>query len=158
MNRTVLCAVDINRPNEERKVLEIANRLAELDDAQLDIITVVPDFGSSMVGRYFQDHHVATARDSAGDELSGFVSDVLGAERNEQVRRGQRIRRGAKGGQCRKVGPDRHRRAPPGFERLPSGPERGAGCPAFRLFGLCGAVTGTFRHVDDDAPHPAEMI
>ena len=86
MNRTVLCAVDINRPNEERKVLEIANRLAELDDAQLDIITVVPDFGSSMVGRYFQDHHVATARDSAGDELSGFVSDVLGAERNEQVR------------------------------------------------------------------------
>lgn len=86
MSQTVLCAVDINRPNEERKVLEIADRLAKLDNAQLDVITVVPDFGASVVGRYFQDHHVATAKDSAGDELNAFGSDVLGAERNNQLR------------------------------------------------------------------------
>lgn len=86
MIRNVLCAIDINRPEEEREVLKLAGRLAEMDNAQLDLVTVVPDFGSSMVGAYFQDHHVATARDQADKILKQFAADVLGAERNKQVR------------------------------------------------------------------------
>lgn len=86
MSKTILCAVDINRPEAERKVLEIALKLADLDEAQLDVITVVPDFGMSVVGAYFQDHHIETAKDSAGDLLRQFVRDVAGPDRDQGIR------------------------------------------------------------------------
>ncbi|MGR3617133.1 MAG: universal stress protein [Paracoccaceae bacterium] len=86
MSNTVLCAVDINRADVEEKVLKAALRLAKLDDAQLDVITVVPDFGASVVGAYFQDHQVQTARDGAAELLTKFVEKVVGAAENENIR------------------------------------------------------------------------
>ena len=86
MTNTVLCAIDINRPDEETKVLEAALRMAKLDDAQLDVITVVPDFGSSIVGAYFQDHHVETAKDGAADALREIAVKTLGDAENAKVR------------------------------------------------------------------------
>ncbi len=86
MTKTVLCAVDINRPDEEAHVLKRAKQLADLDGAQLDVITVVPDFGASLVGAYFEEHHVKTAKDSAVELLSKFVADTLGAEADEKAR------------------------------------------------------------------------
>ena len=86
MSKTVLCAVDINRPDEETGVLQTAKRMADLDDAQLDVVTVVPDFGASVVGAYFQDHHVETAKDGAAKALEEFSEGVLGAEANAKVR------------------------------------------------------------------------
>lgn len=86
MTATVLCAVDINRPSDEAQVLKVAKRLADLDDAQLDVITVVPDFGATVVGAYFEDHHVKTARDGAAKTLSDSVKAVIGAEANDKVR------------------------------------------------------------------------
>ncbi len=86
MSNTVLCAIDINRPEEEHHVLKRAQQLAELDEAQLDVVTVVPDFGASVVGAYFQDHDVQTAKDSAAEKLTSVVEDALGAEANAAVR------------------------------------------------------------------------
>ena len=86
MIRTILCAVDINDVEEDRKVLDAAGRLARTDGAQLDVIAVVPDFGASVVGRYFEDHQVKTAKDTAGEMLSNFVMDVLGADTSDSVR------------------------------------------------------------------------
>lgn len=86
MNKTILCAVDINRPKEEAEVLKAAKRLADLDGAQLDLITVVPDFGASVVGAYFKDHDVETAKDGAKKLLHTFGQDVLGAEANDAIR------------------------------------------------------------------------
>lgn len=82
----ILCAVDINNTQEESYVLETAARLAQMDGAQLDVVAVVPDFGASVVGRYFEDHHVATARDTAGKLLNEFCQEVLGARVNEKLR------------------------------------------------------------------------
>lgn len=86
MTKTVLCAVDITRPEEERSVLETAARLADLDDAQLDVVTVVPDFGATVVGAYLSDHDVVTAKDGAAETLNTVVGDILGAERNAGIR------------------------------------------------------------------------
>ncbi|GGX64069.1 universal stress protein UspA [Tateyamaria omphalii] len=86
MKKTVLCAVDINRPQDEAKVLQAAKRMADMEGAQLDLITVVPDFGASVVGAYFRDHHVETAQDGAAELLSSFGEEVLGAEVNQSVR------------------------------------------------------------------------
>lgn len=86
MTKNVLCAIDINRPDEEAAVLKAAHRMAALDDAQLDVITVVPDFGASLVGAYFQEHDVQTAKDGAAKLLSDTVAKVLGDAVNEKVR------------------------------------------------------------------------
>jgi nucleotide-binding universal stress UspA family protein len=86
MTRSILCAIDINRPDEDAKVLRTAKKLADLDSARLDVITVVPDFGASVVGAYFEAHHVTTAKDTAGQNLSKAVSDTIGVEAAEHVR------------------------------------------------------------------------
>lgn len=82
----VLCAIDINRPAEETNVLKTAQKMAALDGAHLDVITVVPDFGATVVGAYFQDHDVKSAKDGAATVLHDFCAEVLGAEANASVR------------------------------------------------------------------------
>ncbi|MGH1368144.1 MAG: universal stress protein [Maritimibacter sp.] len=86
MTKTVLCAIDINRPKDESHVLEVAAKLATIDGAQLDVMTVVPDFGASLVGAYFQEHQVETARDKAGEILKSEVSAALGDKANTSIR------------------------------------------------------------------------
>ncbi|WP_432448957.1 universal stress protein [Aliiroseovarius marinus] len=85
MTKTILCAVDINRPEDEAHVLKTAAKLAAMEDAQLDVITVMPDFGMSIVGAYFQDHHVKSAQDDAGVALKALTADAIG-DADEAVR------------------------------------------------------------------------
>ncbi|MEP6065607.1 MAG: universal stress protein [Paracoccaceae bacterium] len=86
MSQTIMCAVDINRPEEDANVLAQAKKLADLDGAQLDVITVVPDFGASVVGAYFKDHDVKTAQDGAAKLLNDMVVNAIGADANAAVR------------------------------------------------------------------------
>ena len=82
----VLCAIDISRPEQEAGVLKAAQRLADMDGAQLDLITVVPDFGATIVGAYFQDHQVKSAKDNAAEILSKIAAEALGDDANKKVR------------------------------------------------------------------------
>lgn len=86
MIETILCAVDVNRLDEEDHVLARAAALAKLDGAQLDLITVLPNFGKSVVGGYFDEGHTAKAVAKAKELLTGFGERVLGAEVNAGVR------------------------------------------------------------------------
>jgi len=86
MIKAILCAVDISQPKVETDVLTIAAQFASLNDAQLDVITVVPDFGMSVVGSYFSADHTAKAKDEAKSVLEKHVLGVLGAEINDKVR------------------------------------------------------------------------
>ncbi len=86
MTKTILCAVDINRVEAENSVLKTAAQLAELHNAQLDVITVVPDFGMSVVGAYFQDHHVKSAQNDASKLLKSMTLKTLGTEADSKVR------------------------------------------------------------------------
>lgn len=84
--RPVLCAVDISNSDRDHDVLKMAQRLASLDNAQLDVITVVPDFGMSVVGSFFEEHHHEKAVEEAKRRLNELVETVLGAEANQSVR------------------------------------------------------------------------
>lgn len=86
MIETVLCAVDISRADAEKKVLERAARFAEAEGAQLDVITVIPDYGMSMVGGYFDKEHTQKAKAKARELLNTFVAQTLGAEVNQNIR------------------------------------------------------------------------
>jgi len=86
MTGPVLCAVDVSNPHRDDNVLRAAARLAALDDAQLDVITVVPDYGMSVVGTYFEEHHHDKAVEEARRRLNDLVAGVVGEEANAKVR------------------------------------------------------------------------
>lgn len=86
MSKSVLCAVDINRPQEEKHILDRAYCLAKLDEARLDVITVVPDFGMSVVGSYFDSDHTKKVKEAAHQHLIEVTESVVGVEANKNVR------------------------------------------------------------------------
>ncbi|WP_095590327.1 universal stress protein [Actibacterium ureilyticum] len=86
MSSSILCAIDISQPEHDVKVLQRAAELAGLDGARLDVITVVPDFGMSVVGQAFDKRFHDKAVDKSRDLLNAFVEKHIGAEANAQVR------------------------------------------------------------------------
>jgi nucleotide-binding universal stress UspA family protein len=86
MSQSILCAVDISNPGEDAKVLKIAARIAKIDGSQLDVVTVLPDFGMSVVGSFFNKEHHAEALKAAKEALNAEVEGAIGAEANANVR------------------------------------------------------------------------
>lgn len=86
MSKTVLCALDISNPDRDHDVLRQAARMADLDGAQLDVITVVPDFGMSVVGAFFDKTHHGKIEAEAKKQLKAVVVEELGADRAAKVR------------------------------------------------------------------------
>ncbi len=82
----VLCAVDISNQNQDLAVVQRAAQLAELDGAQLDVITVVPDYGLSLVGTFFEKGHHDKAVEEARRLLRDLISTALGPDANSSVR------------------------------------------------------------------------
>lgn len=86
MSNSILCAVDVSNGDDDIDVIRKAAQLAALDDAQLDVIAVVPDFGMSQVGSFFgKDHHDQMVAE-AKTHLNEVVVKALDAEQNSQVR------------------------------------------------------------------------
>jgi len=85
MSKSVLCAVDVAE-DHDAKVLQMADKLARLDDAQLDVITVVPSAGITLVASYFDENFQGQMVDETREKLIAKVSKVLGDERNKDIR------------------------------------------------------------------------
>lgn len=86
MSSSVLCAVDISNPDSDAPILKQAARLADLDGARLDVVTVLPDFGETWVSGFFEAGHHDKAVKAAHDKLVALCTQTLGAERNAQIR------------------------------------------------------------------------
>ncbi|WP_298852912.1 universal stress protein [uncultured Ruegeria sp.] len=86
MIKSVLCAVDISNDDLDSGVLERAAVLADLDGAQLDVVTVLPDYGESFVGSFFEPGHHEQAVAKAQEALEALGKSVLGEERNAKIR------------------------------------------------------------------------
>lgn len=86
MKKSVLCAINISQPKREVNVLKTALKLAQMDDAQLDIITVIPDFGTSMVSGFFNEEQQKKIITEAKHKLNEQVADVLGDDINAKAR------------------------------------------------------------------------
>lgn len=86
MSNPILCAVDISNKYSDKGVIRKAAQLAQLEDAQLDVITVIPDFGMSIVAGYFDAAHQKKASDHAKEELRNAVENALGKEAAAKIR------------------------------------------------------------------------
>jgi nucleotide-binding universal stress UspA family protein len=86
MRNSVLCAVDISNGDDDINVIQKAAQLATLEGAQLDVIAVVPDFGISQVGSFFNKDHHEKMVEEAKAHLNVVVSKALDSEQNAKVR------------------------------------------------------------------------
>ena len=86
MSNSVLCAVDISNAGKDDHVLKVAKRLADLDGAQLDVVTVIPDFGKSLVAGFFDASHHDEALASSKAALKKQIATSLGEDAGSKVR------------------------------------------------------------------------
>ncbi len=77
MSRQILCAIDLAHKDMARAIVDRGAELAGLDGAALSIMTVVPDYGMTIVGSYFEDGTLKKAIAAADEQLHAFVDEVL---------------------------------------------------------------------------------
>ncbi len=74
MYRDILLAVDLNHPETEQRAVETVIEYARAFKARVHVITVVPDFGMSLVGSFFPQGYEKQALDAANKELHAYVA------------------------------------------------------------------------------------
>ncbi|MDX1785170.1 universal stress protein [Roseovarius sp. ZX-A-9] len=84
--KPVLCAIDVSNKGLDANVLQEAARMAKMNDAQLDVITVLPDLGMSIVGGYFDKDHHEKALAQASALMREMIEEALGPEANASIR------------------------------------------------------------------------
>lgn len=86
MTGPVLCAIDISDAEHDNAIVLQAHKMAEANGVSLDVVTVVPDFGKSVVGSYFKRNHHDEMIETARDALNTIVTTTIGAASNAQTR------------------------------------------------------------------------
>lgn len=75
MYTDIMLAVDLVHPETQTKAVQTAVSLCRAYGARLHVITVVPDYGMSIVGGFFSKEHEAEAIDRTNLALHDFVSE-----------------------------------------------------------------------------------
>ena len=77
MYKHILLPVDITQKTSWHGSLPVALKFCEVFDSYLHILTVIPDFGMSIVGNFFPDNYEARALDEAKAKLSEFIKSNI---------------------------------------------------------------------------------
>ena len=86
MTGPVLCAIDISTAQKDDSVILAAKQMADLAGVSLDVVTVVPDYGKSVVGSFFEDDHHEKLVASTKEALNDVVSATIGDAANKAAR------------------------------------------------------------------------
>ncbi len=78
MTNTVLAAIDLTHPEDQKGVLEKARQLAEIEGAPLAVVTVLPDYRMSIVGSYFPEDHTHQMVEETQGRLHEFIQETIG--------------------------------------------------------------------------------
>ncbi|MCT4556139.1 MAG: universal stress protein [Pelagimonas sp.] len=77
MTRHILCAVDLTHGDAEQALLREAAALADFHGATLSVVTVIPDYGMTIVGSFFKEGTMKDALQAASDQLHVLVAQAL---------------------------------------------------------------------------------
>lgn len=75
MFKSVLLPIDLSSKESWSKAAPAAIKMARDNDIPLHVVTVVPDFGISMVGTYFEDGFEKRALHDAGEHVNEWIGD-----------------------------------------------------------------------------------
>ncbi len=90
MFQSILVPVDIAHSPPRRRALPVAVDLAEKYGGRIHLMTVIPDYGMSVVGSFFPADQADKAVQSASDELNALAAEYVpdGMLAGAEVRRG----------------------------------------------------------------------
>lgn len=71
----ILLPIDLTHESSWSKALPVALRLAETFAARLHLMTVIPDFGMTIVAQFFPEDYEEKALETARDALHRFSQD-----------------------------------------------------------------------------------
>ncbi|MBT8456875.1 MAG: universal stress protein [Rhodobacteraceae bacterium] len=74
MFKSVLLPIDLSAENSWSRAAPVAIKMAQDGNAPLHVVTVVPDFGMSVVGSYFEPGFEKEALHRIGEALGEWVS------------------------------------------------------------------------------------
>jgi len=77
MYRNILVSVDLGQPDAEAKAIGTAVDYSKLFGATLHVMTVVPDYGLSLVGGFFPPGHEKQALEHANTALHEFTAQQV---------------------------------------------------------------------------------
>ncbi|MTI45730.1 nucleotide-binding universal stress UspA family protein [Roseibium hamelinense] len=75
MYKSILVPIDLGEETSWAKALPTAVAMARTFDAELHLVSVVPDFGRSIVGSYFPKDYEHDALEAAGNALQKFITE-----------------------------------------------------------------------------------
>ncbi|SOH95262.1 Nucleotide-binding universal stress protein, UspA family [Monaibacterium marinum] len=76
----ILAAIDLAHPEHHKLILGRAHSAALAEEKRLAVISVLPDFGMSLVAPWFKEGATESVVKEAGEALHRAVTDALGAE------------------------------------------------------------------------------
>jgi len=79
MTKSILLPVDLNHESSWNKAILQAVSLAKANGADLHVLTVIPDYGSSMVGSFFPDGFADKALEETKAALDALVAKHIPA-------------------------------------------------------------------------------
>lgn len=85
MYQRILLPVDLGHPESVQKAVPVAARLAETFGASLHVMTVVPDYGMSIVGQFFPKPHEGEMLAEAQKLLHAFTEKHLPGRKVQHV-------------------------------------------------------------------------
>ena len=77
MYKDILLAVDIADPSDQMKAVRTAAEYASKFGSRLHVISVVPDYGMSIVGGYFPAGHEEKVMEGAREKLHAFTGEHI---------------------------------------------------------------------------------
>ncbi|MCC5979583.1 MAG: universal stress protein [Salinarimonas sp.] len=80
MYKDILLAVDLGHPEDEERAVQTVVEYARAFKSRVHIITVVPDFGMSIVGSFFPKDYEEGALEEASKQLHAYAQDRIPAE------------------------------------------------------------------------------
>lgn len=86
MSNVVLAAIDLQHPEHHAAILSKAARMAEMDSARIAVVTVVPGFGMSIVGSFFEEGAAQAALDAAAGTLHQVVANAFNTDASAEVK------------------------------------------------------------------------
>jgi len=84
MFKTILLPIDLSEPFSWTKALPAALHLCDGDMGVLHVLTVVPDLGTSVIGRFFEPGFEQQALHGVGTELGHWVKKHVPDDVNTQ--------------------------------------------------------------------------
>ncbi|MBY4892181.1 universal stress protein [Rhodobacteraceae bacterium N5(2021)] len=86
MSALVLAALDLAHPDHHATLLHKTAQMADLEGADIAVVTVIPDFGMSIVGSFFKEGAEQEALEAAAASLHAVTQDILGQGASARVK------------------------------------------------------------------------